>query len=652
MVIQMSNQVKHRGPDDEGFALFQNIDPIVLTYGGGDTPAAVYKSSLPYSPDGDINRDSAIQTKMALGHRRLSIIDLSPTGHQPMCTGDQRYWIVYNGEIYNYREIREQFAKLGHQFYSLSDTEIILKAYQKWGAGCLKQLNGMFAFVIYDVQKQMVFMARDRYGIKPLYYWFSPKGFLAIASEIKQFTVLSGWNALLNAQRAYEYLNWGLTDHTDETLFQGVKQLRGGFYAEFSIENLENILPITQWYHIKSAGFKGSMNEAIKQFQVLFNDSIRLRLRSDVPVGSCLSGGLDSSSIVCTVNNILREQGVEDLQKTFSARAHIRRFDEGEFIDAVVSRTNIEDHHVYPTFDALFSAVDNIIWHQDEPFNSSSIFAQWQVFKLAASNGVKVMLDGQGADELLAGYTVYFPTLCADLFLRLQWMSLWDELQCAKRHHGLQYQGAVKQIFNMLLPNYLRQPLKRLVGKASVKTTWLNLKRLDVKNTDPFFERGSIGASVNDLSYSQLTSTHLPMLLHWEDRDSMAHSVESRVPFLDYRLVEFLLSLPANYKISEGTTKRILRESMNGVLPEKIRNRMDKVGFVTPEEIWLKESSTDEFRKLLNRSVQTSRGILNINAIKKLENIVAGKESFDYAIWRMICFGRWMEGFNVSIASG
>jgi asparagine synthase (glutamine-hydrolysing) len=204
----------------------------------------------------------------------------------------------------------------------------------------------------------------------------------------------------------------------------------------------------------------------------------------------------------------------------------------------------------------------------------------------------------------------------------------------------------------MLLPNYLRQPLKRLVGKASVKPTWLNSKRLDVKNTDPFFEHGSIGASVNDLSYSQLTSTHLPMLLHWEDRDSMAHSVESRVPFLDYRLVEFLLSLPANYKISEGTTKRILRESMNGVLPEKIRNRMDKVGFVTPEEIWLKESSTDEFRKLLNRSVQTSRGILNINAIKKLENIVAGKESFDYAIWRMICFGRWMEGFNVSIASG
>jgi asparagine synthase (glutamine-hydrolysing) len=265
-----------------------------------------------------------------LGHRRLSILDISPYGHQPLCDSSSRYWIVFNGEVYNYKEIRDELEALGHLFVSGTDTEVILNAYKQWGKDCLNHFNGMWAFIIFDTKNGNLFVSRDRFGVKPLYYWYSPEGFLAFASEIKEFTVLPGWKAKLNGSRAYDFLvsEAGLANHTSETLFQDVYQLRGGEAVEVQVSTLSTKLPIYRWYDLKINKFDITFEEAEKEFLELFQDAIRIRLRSDVPVGSCLSGGLDSSSIVCIVNDILKEEKLEEIQQTFSVCSDVEVFDE------------------------------------------------------------------------------------------------------------------------------------------------------------------------------------------------------------------------------------------------------------------------------------------------------------------------------------
>ena len=648
-IVKMTHTVRHRGPDDEGYVFFSDGRDKLQILGGEDTLDACFQSDYRYCPQSIVRPSfSESEPVVAFGHRRLSIIDLSAAGHQPMCSEDQRYWIIYNGEIYNFIELREELKNRGHDFCSLSDTEVIIQSYKEWGESCLNRLNGMFAFVIFDRELDTLFLARDRFGIKPLYWWISNEGIIAIASEIKQFTVLPGWTSRLNAQRAYDYLNWGLSDHTSETLFSDVKQLQGGEYATISLKKLPNKIHSRNWYKLNQQYQDTTRYSAVKTFKELLTDSVRLRLRSDVQVGSCLSGGLDSSTIVCIINNLLKNEGLESLQTTFSARAYDKQFDEGEYIDTVVRKTNAHDHHVYPELSDLFSSLDTIVWHQDEPFNTSSIFAQWMVFKLASANGIKVMLDGQGADELLAGYDVYAAARLAGLLKRLEISTLYREIRQTSRNKGWQLELLTKRLFNHLLPEIIRQPLRKKSGKASTFPIWLNLKRLNVDATDPFIQGGHNGATVNGLSIAQLGRTHLPMLLHWEDRDSMAHSVESRVPFLDYRLVNFLINLPEENKISDGISKKILRESMNGLLPENIRMRMDKIGFITPEERWVRKDAPDIFRHQISRAIESSKGLITPLAADKLENIIAGREPYDNAIWRIISFGRWMELFKLA----
>ena len=649
-IVKMTQIVRHRGPDDEGYVFFSKGPDKLQILSGKDTLDACYASDYRYCPQSKLMPSSCeSEPVVAFGHRRLSIIDISAAGHQPMCSDNQRYWIIYNGEIYNFIEIREELRKRGHDFFSLSDTEVIIKSYQEWGESCLNRFNGMFAFVIFDRDSDTLFLARDRFGIKPLYWWISNEGIIAIASEIKQFTVLPGWTSRLNAQRAYDFLNWGLSDHTSETLFSDVKQLQGGEYATITLKNLPQKVHPRNWYTLNLQYQDTTRDSAVQTFRELLTDSVRLRLRSDVPIGSCLSGGLDSSTIVCITNSILKNEGLESLQTTFSARAHDKLFDEGEYIAAVVRKTKAQDHHVYPELNDLFSSLDTIVWHQDEPFNTSSIFAQWMVFKLASANGVKVMLDGQGADELLAGYDTYATARLAGLLKRLEISTLLREIRQTARNKGWRFELLTKRLFNHLLPEIIRQPLRKKSGKPSTFPIWLNLKRLNVSATDPFNQGGHNGATVNGLSVAQLRRTHLPMLLHWEDRDSMAHSVESRVPFLDYRLVNFLINLPEENKISGGISKKILRESMNGLLPENIRMRMDKMGFITPEEKWIKNDASDKFRHQISQAIESSKGLITPHAADKLDNIIVGKEPYDHSIWRIISFGRWMDLFKLAL---
>jgi len=603
---------------------------------------------MAYAPR--LNSGPVIDAVMALGHRRLAIIDLSVTGHQPMCTADGLVWITYNGEIYNHLELRGELQQLGYVFVSQSDTEVILQAYLAWGTHCVDRFNGMFAFVLIDRMAGRVFAARDRFGVKPLYLWRSPEGLVAMASEIKQFTVLPGWLPRVNGQQVYDFLNWGLFDHTEETMFQGVRQLRGGECVDGSIEDLQKTFPIRRWYQLTPRPFLGDMKMAADEFVALFTDAVRLRLRADVPVGSCLSGGLDSSSIVCVANLLLRSAGVGSHQNTFSACATEKRFDERHHIDVVVGHTSVKAHYVYPDLGELFEMLDAMTWHQDEPFGSTSMWAQWKVFELAKNSRVKVLLDGQGADELLLGYHGFFAPHFAGLFAARRWGTLLREVYAAKRLHELSYVSSAKYLANAVLPEPLRRPLRRLVGKPASMPHWINRERLAFDDRDPTLAYGFKTTSVNQMAHAMLTATSVPMLLHWEDRDSMAHSVESRLPFLDYRVAEFLMGLPAEMKLWNATTKQVLREAMRGTLPEPIRTRMDKMGFVTPEETWVRKDASERFRIELRRAVDASQGVLKASALDHFDAVIGGRESFNFLVWRMISFGRWMERFNVGPA--
>ena len=658
LIGRMNDMIRHRGPDDEGFLLKGNFDATPLVLGGRDTQADAYQASVVYAPIGQLDQFSDKLVKLSMGHRRLSIVDLSPLGHQPMSTVDGRYWIVYNGEVYNYLELRVELERIGCSFFSHSDTEVILQAYRVWGKGCLSRFNGMFAFLIYDSVKNILFCARDRFGVKPFYYRITEVG-IGFASEIKQFTVLPDWSARMNGQRVYDFLNWGITDHTDETLFKGVFQLRGGQAFELCLDDFSSTsnkfatgarLPVFTWYELKPRTFRGTEADAAEQFRAKLIDSVKLHLRADVPVGSCLSGGLDSSSIVCIANRLLHDQNAHLLQRTFSACTDVAKVDERKWIDIVVNATGVKAHYVYPALSGLFSDVADITWHQDEPFGSTSIYAQWNVFRLAAENKVKVMLDGQGADEQLAGYHGYFGPHLATLFKSLRWMTLLKEAKAMRRLHGYSYTTAAAYLASASLPEPIKNALRRATGRVEQSPGWLNMDALGCEAQNPLLPIGAAGAdTVQALSMAQLTASNLQMLLHWEDRDSMGHSIESRVPFLDYHLVEFVLGLPDEYKLSGGVTKRVLRDGMSGILPDAIRDRMDKIGFATPEETWLRETASDLFRNKLQLVLAESDEIFNKEVCQQmLEDMISGTSRFNSLPWRLISFGEWVRRFEVT----
>lgn len=617
VIRQMTDIIAYRGPDDEGHASFSASAPL--------------------------------QTfQIALGHRRLSIVDVSILGHQPMSYAQERYWIVYNGEIYNYLELRAELSSLGYDFKSQTDTEVILAAYAEWGELCQHKLNGMWAFAIYDRETAQLFLSRDRFGIKPLYYWISPEGGFYFGSEVKQFTVLAEWKAVLNHQRAYDFLVSGLMDHSDETLFQGVYQLLPGHCIALAVPaDRYSDVASRLWYVLQGRPFSGSYEQAKDEFKSLMESSVGLQMRADVPIGSCLSGGLDSSTIVCLMNRILAQDNAVELQKTFSACSNVEGIDERKWIDIVVQEAGVEAHYCYPDPLELFEKIDELIWHQDEPFGSTSIFAQWNVFRLAASNGVAVMLDGQGADEQLAGYSPYYGARLASLFTSGRLSRFFKEVMSIRNERGKTWSWIASSCLVSILPQSFATVFRNLTGGRNLKPSWLGMSTLAKAKTKMAGQE--YASSVADLSYLQLTTGNLRMLLHWEDRTSMAHSVESRVPFLDHRLVEFVLGLPEDFKISNAVTKRILRDSMRGILPDRIADRFDKIGFATPEEVWLR-GHPDVFREKMAEAIAASAGVLTSDAMDYFEDVLSGRKRFSFTLWRMINFGLWMKKFDVSVS--
>lgn len=641
---KMTDIIDYRGPDDEGFYLLNKDQELIL--GGKSSDYDIYSS---YSPQSNIIDSSDFQLQIGLAHRRLSIVDLSPLGHQPMCIDSGNYWISYNGEVYNHIEIKAELEALGHVFISHSDTEVILVAYQEWGKECLHKFNGMFAFLIYDKVKRCFFAARDRFGVKPLYYYQDDAG-IYFASEIKQFTVLPSWKAELNHQRSFDFLVHGLMDHTHETLFRNVYQLRGGEYTVIDLNQLKDLQQVgllhQSWYELKIARSKLNYTDACHQFKQIFFDSIRLRLRSDVDVGSCLSGGLDSSAIV----SVMAEQLNNCQIKTFSACSYHVAFDESKYVNIVADQVGAKAFYCYPEVDDLSNSMQTITWHQDEPFVSSSIYAQWQVFELAKSQQVSVMLDGQGADEQLAGYQgLYFQTLLNQTLRSSQVVKFVKELFYLHKIHGSSIVTCTLKSILSLFPEGITTLVGKLFGKQKYSHSWLNINKLRYVAQNPALKNGENKSSISDTSYAQLIYNHLPMLLHWEDRNSMAHSIESRVPFLDYRLVEFNCALPDNYKIESGVTKKVLRDGLASTLPKEIKNRMSKLGFVTPEEVWINDNP-NLFRQLLENSLESSQGVFNQKEVIQIfEEVISGKRKFDFWLWRVINFGQWMKLFKVQL---
>lgn len=627
-LVTATRRVRHRGPDDEGYLLWHPGEPAHVYAGEESSPKTRDAKRLALLP-------SRAAWRVALGHRRLSIVDLSPGGHQPMLHRDTGLGIVFNGEIYNHVELRVELERLGHGFVSHSDTEVLIAAWAEWGPGCLDRLNGMFSFVLLDPRDGGTLHAvRDRFGVKPL-YWAIVGDLIAFSSEIKQIRSLPGYSFAPDEAGVLRYLTDARLDSSSGTMHEDVHQLRGGERATIDLRNRDASVKVMRWYRFAAADATTDLEEASSRVRELLTDSVALRLRADVPVGSCLSGGLDSSAIVCLAHRDLAARETHAGQVTVTARHADAAFDEWQYAERVIRATNATSVSVWPTSEKLVSDLDSLLWHMDEPFASTSMFSQWCVFQGAAGAGLKVMLDGQGSDEQLAGYNGNDTALYTGLMRRGRMLRLASEINAFRKQNGrLPIAQVILSMRNVapavdaLLPSRLR------VARGT--PAWLRANA-----------PGGVGDSPpNDLQDSlhrQTFETSLPALLRYEDRTSMARSIESRVPFLDYRLVEYLAGLPDRMKLNRGITKVVLRRALADVLPEAIRDRRDKMGFVTPERAWLGEIPRDWVRAQLCVAIDATSNLLRADAvITEVDDIITGRKAFSTLPWRIICLGRWL----------
>jgi asparagine synthase (glutamine-hydrolysing) len=454
----------------------------------------------------------------------------------------------------------------------------------------------------------------------------------------------------LNKKRAYDYLYYSLTDHTEETLFENVFCLQPGHYFYGNLDDILTQSPkkkiiTSRWYVPLNMLFRGTFNEARDLFLERFKEAMSLHLRADVSVGSALSGGLDSSSIVSYVNVLLKQQGKSELQKTFSSCSFDEKYDEKKWIEEVVKATGVESYFVYPDGKDVFNLTEKLVWHMDEPYQSQSVFLGYHVFKKARESNVVVLLNGQGADEYLSGYTDFKVLRQKKLFKCLKIKTLFKELNSFS-----EFSTIFKAILIDAMPKSIRYFLSTKTKYHKKLDTIIEFKQLVKNKKHPYTNKKYSKSNHIDISKFQLFHDPLQRYLKWEDRNSMAHSVEARVPFLDYRLVEFAQSLPLEFLDAPSQTKKILVDSMKGILVEKVRKRKDKKGFITPEERWLMNDYPEEFIKLIESTVKYSKGIIKKEeAVNYIRSMQKREIEFDYSYWRIIQFCIWMKVFDVQL---
>jgi len=649
----MTECLKHRGPDDEGYFLIDTKSGNHGIYGGNDTPDDILASNYAFSPHKRLDAAVTVQNvfNLAFGHRRLSIIDISPSGHQPMCNSSGTLWIVYNGEIYNYIELRAELKNRGHNFLTQSDTEVILHAYEEWGYDCLNRFNGMWSFALWDIRKGELFCSRDRFGVKPFYYYWDGNHF-AFASEIKALLRCPIINAKPNAEAIYRYLVSGYSEGKTNTFFDCVKPLEPGHFLTMS----ESGLNLHRYYTLKFNRELGVFNENelstyTGEFMELLRDAVKIRLRSAVSVGSCLSGGIDSSAIVCIVNELLKDYGygrsvIGDRQRTFSACYEQDICDERKFIKEIVTTTDVDPYYAFPTGQRLWEEMDELIWHLEEPFGSTSIYAHWDVMRLARDQKVPVVLDGQGADEMMAGYHTYFNVYLSQLLYEKQLRIYWREFNAIRGMTN----NPVFSTFSFVLPlyNILPNGLRTWILNNVVKGRILKVQDPGLLNRSFLtkhsgMDQARVERNLQEALLKSETEYGLIEQLRYDDKISMAFSLEMRAPFVDYRLVEFVFSLPACYKIHDGWTKYLLRSGTKGLLPEAIRWRKDKLGFPTPEQAWLRGNQKKMEEIFSNKEFRAS-DYLNQKQILQNLNRLLGEGSSDglSAIWKPLNLELWL----------
>ena len=579
----MNACIRHRGPDDEGFLAH---------------PSA------------------------SLGMRRLAIIDIE-TGQQPIGNEDGRVQCVYNGEIYNYRELRQELEAAGHRFRTRSDTEVIVHGYEEWGPGCFARFNGMWGVALLDDRdgSSRLVLARDHFGIKPLYYARAGDRLLW-ASEIKSLLQDRSLAVAPSGQRIHDYLSAGFHDHVPDSFFEGVRQLPAASYAVVDAEGMTE-----HAYWTPELSEDGSADP--EEFRALFERSVERRLVAEVPVGTCLSGGLDSSTIVCFMSDLLQKHvpdavSMGDHLKTFSAVFDGDPIDERRYIDIVLAATGAESHLIHPRADEFVEEIGQVVWHQEEPMVSTGPYAQWCVMRKAHEE-VTVLLDGQGGDELLAGYVPY-----QFVYLR----------QLLKQRDYGRFLGEAWAARDVLWPL-----LRRRLGERGKRFPVARLIRPEFRSTVEPARDTRVRDDLKRRLLQDLTTYSLPSLLRYEDRNSMAFSIESRVPYLDQELVEWILRLPSRAIIDRGWSRDILRRGLKGTLPDEIRLRRWKVGFTTPEFRWLRAERA-WLQGLLRSPLFCSRPYWDGLAVADAFDAICEDRLEEHPfIWRTVNLEVWLRTF-------
>lgn len=547
----------------------------------------IHKNGSPVTPDeiGSINDLIAhrgpdgnglfFADALALGHRRLAILDVSPAGHQPMAYGG-RYVITFNGEIYNYLELRQQLCADGYAFTSKTDTEVILAAYDRWGADCVSHFNGMWAFALYDKDKEEIFCSRDRFGVKPFYYADTPGKFV-FGSEIKQILAGAGGPAIANMIAVRDFLVEGYHGHTSETFFHGIHSLRAGHNLIFSLKTKSFREARYYCLDIRAGLPELDAKTATDLFLADLKRAVSYQLRSDVKVGVCLSGGLDSSSLA-GLSAITYNAAAMGRMQAIHAKSSEKESDESGYALELAARSDIELSVIEPTAEEFIEAIDEVVYLQEEPFATPSIFMQYFLFQKAKRIGCKVMLDGQGSDEILLGYERYY----------------------SAHLHSLAALTALREIFR--IENNSRLTFGAILcGLAYFSVSGIRIRNLQRKfrflkkeHTQDFPNIAKLTKGVRDIRAMQkmeIESFQLPHLLRYVDRNSMRHSIEARVPFLDHHLVETCYGISSKLKIKDGWTKHILRVAMDGLVSNNILWRKNKFGFEAPTASWINEVS-------------------------------------------------------------
>ena len=605
----MRDVITHRGPDDEGIYIDENV---------------------------------------GLGHRRLSIVDVA-AGHQPMTNEDGSLYIIYNGEVYNHADYRDELESRGHIYRTHCDTETILHLYEDYGDACVEHLRGMFAFAIWDRNKRELFIARDRLGVKPLYYVHTDDGSLYFASEIKALLEARAIKPELNFRAFSDYLANHATSG-EETLFVGVKRLMPGHTLTWC----DGEIKIKKYWDVsfEKVGADGrSDKDYIAEWSELFRKSVELRLMADVPLGMFLSGGIDSSAIAAVMSTLVNEP-----IKTFSVAFKEREANELEYARLVARAYNTDHHEVVVSPEDFFAALPDLIWHEDEPLAHPSSVALYFVSRLAAQH-VKVVLTGEGSDELMAGYARYRKTIL--------------NLAVGERYHRMVPAGVRDLIRGQIAgmsASKLRAKLSRTflslspdiesiyfdnfaVFPRSAQQQLLTRDTVDrIHGIDPYagvrrvLSETDAESLLDRLLYADI-KTYLHELLMKQDQMSMAASLESRVPFLDHKLVEFTSSLPERLKLRRWTTKYVLRQSMKGVLPEQILTR-PKMGFPVPIGAWFRGAYAPVLDEYVLGSRALERGIFNADTVRTLVNEhKGGVANHSERLWSLVNLEMWFRRF-------